>query len=324
MRMHVHELQSVRDAHTRKVTEEDYACLPARIILLRHAESEGNMDQNIYSHQPDHTVSLTATGKEHALQMGVKLHSLLAEKGPVKAFFMSSPYNRTLQTTDRLLQAFRDDEVVGVRQAVQLREQDFGNFQDPTKIKADLNERQLFGRFWFRFPGGESGADVYDRLTIFEDHLTRDMMNGRFSGTTLILVTHGLTLRIFLMRWFHWTVDEFLQVYNPSNCSPVIVERLPWEDVNQLQSKRYAHAKHCFAIEPASRMTLHGCSEEMGSYRTRATRGTARQRWLANRKIMEERGLYGTSQVHMAPFSASSRLAPDASATFSSVEETAV
>lgn len=52
-----------------------------------------------------------------------------------------------------------------------------------------------------RFPNGESGADVYDRLTIFEDHLTRDMFMGRFADTNLVLVTHGLTLRIFLMRW---------------------------------------------------------------------------------------------------------------------------
>lgn len=27
-----------------------------------------------------------------------------------------------------------------------------------------------------------------------------------------MMVTHGLALRLFLMRWLHWTVDEFLQV----------------------------------------------------------------------------------------------------------------
>jgi broad specificity phosphatase PhoE len=39
-----------------------------------------------------------------------------------------------------------------------------------------------------------------------------------YAQHTQVLVTHGLTLRIFLMRWFHWSVDEFLQVYNPANC----------------------------------------------------------------------------------------------------------
>lgn len=59
---------------------------------------------------------------------------------------------------------------------------------------------------------------MYDRMTIFEDHLVRDINAGRYSkNTSLVLVTHGLALRIFLMRWFHWTVDQFLEVYNPPN-----------------------------------------------------------------------------------------------------------
>lgn len=53
-----------------------------------------------------------------------------------------------------------------------------------------------------RFPNGESGADVYDRITVFTDHLIRDINAGRFANnTSLVLVTHGLALRIFLMRW---------------------------------------------------------------------------------------------------------------------------
>lgn len=57
---------------------------------------------------------------------------------------------------------------------------------------------------------GESGADVYDRVTIFEDHLVRDIDSGRFGEeVNLVLITHGLTLRVFLSRWFHWTVEEF-------------------------------------------------------------------------------------------------------------------
>ncbi len=58
-----------------------------------------------------------------------------------------------------------------MRQAVQLREQDFGNFQD-SDMAMNMRERQRFGRFYYRFPNGESGADVYDRLTIFEDHVS--------------------------------------------------------------------------------------------------------------------------------------------------------
>lgn len=62
--------------------------------------------------------------------------------------------------------------------------------------------RSLAATLPSRFPNGESGADVYDRITVFTDHLIRDMNAGRFgaNNTSLVLVTHGLALRIFLMR----------------------------------------------------------------------------------------------------------------------------
>jgi hypothetical protein len=71
----------------------------------------------------------------------------------------------------------------------------------------------------------ESDTDgcISCRVTIFEDHMIRDINAGRFSSnSSLVLLTHGLALRIFLMRWFHWTVDEFLNVFNPPNCQPLV------------------------------------------------------------------------------------------------------
>jgi hypothetical protein len=53
--------------------------------------------------------------------------------------------------------------------------------------------------------------------------MVRDINAGRFSSdVSLVLLTHGLALRIFLMRWFRWTVDEFLDVYNPKNAQPLV------------------------------------------------------------------------------------------------------
>ena len=35
---------------------------------------------------------------------------------------------------------------------------------------------------------------------------------------TVLVVTHGLTMRLLLMRYFSWSVDTFDAVYNPGNC----------------------------------------------------------------------------------------------------------
>jgi len=58
----------------------------------------------------------------------------------------------------------------------------------------------------------------HSHTSTLQDHLIRDINAGRYSkNTSLVLVTHGLAARIFLMRWFHWTVEQFMEVYNPPN-----------------------------------------------------------------------------------------------------------
>ena len=54
-----------------------------------------------------------------------------------------------------------------------IREQEFGNFQDSTRMKLYKRERWRFGRFYYRFPEGESGADVFDRVSTFCGSLKR-------------------------------------------------------------------------------------------------------------------------------------------------------
>lgn len=42
-------------------------------------------------------------------------------------------------------------------------------------------------------------------------------------GMTICIVTHGLALRLFLMRWFQYTVHEFERSYNPKNGRVVVL-----------------------------------------------------------------------------------------------------
>lgn len=68
---------------------------------------------------------------------------------------------------------------------------DFGNFQDAEGKQKEKAERLRFGRFFYRFPNGESGADVYDRMTIFEDHLIRRACLGPCTQRFFQPVLHG-------------------------------------------------------------------------------------------------------------------------------------
>lgn len=106
------------------------------------------------------------------------------------------------------------------------RAEDFGNFQDPQKMRECKVSRNEFGRFFYRFPNGESGADVYDRVSTWLETLYREMEFGLITpDTTLLLVTHGLTARLILMRWYHWSVEAFEETYNPGNAQLMVMER---------------------------------------------------------------------------------------------------
>mmetsp|Transcript_37605 Transcript_37605/g.67374 ORF Transcript_37605/g.67374 Transcript_37605/m.67374 type:complete len:257 (-) Transcript_37605:1453-2223(-) len=168
-------------------------------------------------------------GERQAKIAGLRIREVVedAHGSDYKLSVYCSPYERCVQTMNGILESFSPSKIESIRQEVQLREQDFGNFQDLEETKREKAERLRYGRFFYRFPMGESGADVYNRMTMMEDELVRDLKAGRFdSSTSILIVSHGLSIRIMLMNWFRWTVDECNAVYNPPNACPLVLERI--------------------------------------------------------------------------------------------------
>jgi broad specificity phosphatase PhoE len=183
---------------------------PRRIVLIRHGESQGNTDDTIYERVPDHALRLTATGQRQARDAGEQLRGLFGTER-VQAFV--SPYRRTHETFQLL---GLDPDRTRAMEEPRLREQDWGNYQDAEDVQRQRKARDAYGHFFYRFAQGESGADVYDRVGAFLETLYRAFDKPDFPPNVL-MVTHGLTMRLFCMRWFHWTVDEFECLSNPGN-----------------------------------------------------------------------------------------------------------
>lgn len=132
-----------------------------------------------------------------------------------------------------------------------------GNFQDRERMQIEKTIRLQYGRFFYRFPNGESAADVYDRITGivrvvmlfqmrgvadcgrgllfvvvgFRETLRSDIDIGRFQppgehneNMNLVIVSHGLTLRVFLMRWYKWTVEQFEGLQNLGNGGMMVMQ----------------------------------------------------------------------------------------------------
>jgi broad specificity phosphatase PhoE len=183
---------------------------PRQIIMVRHGQSEANMDQTLYNRVPDYRIPLTELGLEQATAAGERIRAQLDGQ---KVCIYVSPYLRAYQTLEALKLGDLVDRVI---EEPRLREQDWANFQDPSDIADQRELRNAYGHFFYRFRDGESGSDVFDRVSSFMETLYRHWNKPAYAPNTL-LVTHGLTMRLFCMRWFHWSVEYFESLNNPGN-----------------------------------------------------------------------------------------------------------
>jgi len=102
-----------------------------------------------------------------------------------------------------------------------IREQDFGNYQNPESIRRAKEERHRFGTFYYRFNNGESGSDVFDRVSTFLNSLWRSFETNR--SQNYVLVTHGIVLRVLMARYFRYTISQLNMLANPLNCEMVVL-----------------------------------------------------------------------------------------------------
>ena len=69
----------------------------------------------------------------------------------------------------------------------------------------------ILGRFYAKVPLGESRMDVCLRVKQFFGTIQRDAT--RHGITDLIIVSHGVTIRAFLMMWLHLTPGIVILLY---------------------------------------------------------------------------------------------------------------
>lgn len=234
----------IEDRHRALRTEYNAQIMPEKLVLIRHAQSMGNVDQRYYATHPDNAIPLTDLGWEQARKAGTILKDKIITPGE-SVHFMVSPYVRTVETFHGIVSAWCDPEseefasIADRNQKVnawyerltelgltwnedsRIREQDFGNYQNPEQMRRAKEERHRFGAFYYRFHNGESGSDVYDRVSTFLDSLWRSFETNK--SQNYVLVTHGIVLRVLMARYFRYTITQLNTLANPRNCEMVVL-----------------------------------------------------------------------------------------------------
>jgi len=200
------------------------------IALVRHARSIANDDPRLYKTMADHTIPLVRPADDPgAILAGRQIGALGLD--PANVCIWCSTYLRCMQTEGIVVgEAFgaRAPELER-RSSFLLREQEFGDWDslteeemaaaDPVRYARRQMLTDAFGRFYFRYPAGESRADVTQRVTMFIGKLHRT----RYPSHLIFL--HGVTQRAFRMAWMNKGVEWFEGAVNPPSASVLVIQR---------------------------------------------------------------------------------------------------
>ena len=186
-----------------------------KIVLIRHGESAANIGEHNPQLHGDYCVPLTPRGREQAVDKG----KILGPEIFRRSLVYCSPYHRTLQTLEGLCEgAGIDPDSLRIYEDPRIREMDFGY----GNVNEQGEDREKHGWFFYRFHGGESPADCYDRTCTFLESMMREIYRKRTSS--VVIVTHGVTIRCFVKRFMHLKVTDYDQMKNPENTDIVTIK----------------------------------------------------------------------------------------------------
>lgn len=182
------------------------------LYLVRHGQSAGNVDENLYRICPDHVIGLTELGHQQALDAGEFLRQELSGD---QAMMLRSPYKRTRETEKNIYEKI-DSQVIERIELVEMAEQQLGVFNGvPDDERASTFPREyaryklqndFSGSFWARPPQGESPYDVFLRAGAVASQIRS--AHRRTGMARFILVAHGYFINCFIMNWcnlpFEW------------------------------------------------------------------------------------------------------------------------
>ncbi|GAC1491948.1 MAG: hypothetical protein NVS2B15_11540 [Pseudarthrobacter sp.] len=148
--------------------------------MIRHGQSAANVDTSIYNRIPDYRIPLTPQGLVQAAAAGERIRRELDGR---QVCVYVSPYLRAYQTLEALNLG---DLIERVNEEPRLREQDWANFQISDDIEDQKELRNAYGHFFYRFREGESGSDVYDRISSFLETLHRHWSRPDYAPNALL------------------------------------------------------------------------------------------------------------------------------------------
>lgn len=212
-----------------------------RIILGRHAESDGNVNPEHYVIDGDSKVGITQKGVTHTLASGEFLSGYFDDIGWTEwpEIYISS-YLRTLQTFRGVYEKIKNnfDGDPQLKEDARLIEKFFGaasqlHFADPKKIPPEISESISRLSKWTNQKDPFSAAHLFGESTLatevrvkgfIDGTLRRDIQEGK---RNFFIVTHGAVIQSFVRSWMHIPMRFKNKVANPNNNDFIEISGMP-------------------------------------------------------------------------------------------------
>lgn len=184
-----------------------------QIFLIRHAQSEEDIDPNIRNGVHDSRIAITSTGKSQVASVAKILHPKISGYKHIK--IVTSPSNRAHQTMSLFRSYFPAISFEVVHEKC-IKNLNWGNV-DETTLKEVEQERYRVGVLYFQFPEGDNTSEFVKRIEKYIARLIRDGRDETYSECVIIF-THGFALRVIAKALLNMSDEEFRYLSNPPNC----------------------------------------------------------------------------------------------------------
>ena len=209
-----------------------------RIYLVRHGESVAQIDQNNYALYGDDQVPLSKWGYGQAVDAGKALRKHWnqnpAPEGSPKPIIFHSPFLRTTQTTEGLMEGLGTSNAISRSQPdANLTERSHGvewYIQDPNTFREIFPDEHAAydahmekgDKFNARPPTGESVAEVHKRMENFRDTTLKEAMEA--GAEDIVIVGHSNTNRACAMAILGLSEEWYNQSIGQGNADIMLLE----------------------------------------------------------------------------------------------------
>lgn len=198
---------------------------PARFVIIRHGESEGNRSGQMQGHLD---TSLSDLGREQARRTGI----WLLEQGITDGPTIASPLRRATETAQIIA---AEAHLAPPQPEPALKELNVGIFEGMTLSEIRRNEPAHFARFtresWDGVPEAETAGELAARALVSWQRMIAEANAAAGDGAVpVVAVTHGGLIQWLFRTAVGFTVEapgHWLPLVPASNCGIFLLDARP-------------------------------------------------------------------------------------------------